>query len=181
MRFKFLALTVALLFLVCEVALAQRGRGSSSSSKSSSKSSTSKTSDGKTVHVKGHTRKDGTYVGPYDRRPPGTATSSETSTVSSTPTRITYKRNYLAAGVTPHPTVLRDKHGKIKRSAAAKNGFQREHPCPSTGSNTGRCPGYVIDHVNPLECGGADAPLNMQWQTVAAAKAKDRTEGSCHR
>jgi hypothetical protein len=31
----------------------------------------------------------------------------------------------------------------------------------------GACPGYVIDHINPLECGGADAPFNMQWQTIA--------------
>ena len=23
---------------------------------------------------------------------------------------------------------------------------------------SGRCPGYVVDHVMPLECGGADAP-----------------------
>jgi hypothetical protein len=30
-----------------------------------------------------------------------------------------------------------------------------------------------------LECGGAEAPSNMQWQTVAAGKAKDKTEGRC--
>jgi len=34
----------------------------------------------------------------------------------------------------------------------------------------------VIDHVNALACGGADAPSNMQWQTVSAGKAKDRWE-----
>jgi hypothetical protein len=34
----------------------------------------------------------------------------------------------------------------------------------------------VVDHVNPLGCGGADSPGNMQWQTVAAGKAKDKTE-----
>jgi hypothetical protein len=34
----------------------------------------------------------------------------------------------------------------------------------------------VIDHVKPLACGGADKPANMQWQTKAAAKAKDKTE-----
>jgi len=44
---------------------------------------------------------------------------------------------------------------------------------------SGRCPGYVVDHVKPLECGGADAPSNMQWQTVADGKAKDKTEGRC--
>jgi len=35
---------------------------------------------------------------------------------------------------------------------------------------------YVVDHIKPLACGGADDPSNMQWQTVAAARAKDRTE-----
>jgi hypothetical protein len=40
----------------------------------------------------------------------------------------------------------------------------------------GACPGYVIDHLVPLKRGGADAPGNMQWQTIQAAKAKDRVE-----
>ncbi len=39
-----------------------------------------------------------------------------------------------------------------------------------------RALGYVIDHVRPLKRGGADAPSNMQWQSVAAARAKDRVE-----
>jgi hypothetical protein len=34
----------------------------------------------------------------------------------------------------------------------------------------------VIDHIKPLACGGVDAPSNMQWQTIAAAKAKDNVE-----
>jgi hypothetical protein len=47
---------------------------------------------------------------------------------------------------------------------------------------SGKCPGYVVDHVKPLACGGADAPWNMQWQTKANAKAKDKTERSgCQR
>jgi hypothetical protein len=33
-----------------------------------------------------------------------------------------------------------------------------------------------VDHVQALKHGGADSPSNMQWQTTAAAKAKDRTE-----
>jgi hypothetical protein len=70
-------------------------------------------------------------------------------------------------------------HGRYKRSTAAKNEFKREHPCPATGRSSGRWPGYVINHVNPLECGRADAPYNMQWQTVAEGKAKDRTERKC--
>ncbi len=75
--------------------------------------------------------------------------------------------------------VQRDSHGRIKRSAAAKDAFKRQHPCPSTGRRTGACPGYVIDHVRALECGGADDPSNMQWQTVAAGKAKDKVERYC--
>lgn len=50
------------------------------------------------------------------------------------------------------------------------------NPCPSTGATSGACPGYVIDHVTPLKRGGADAPTNMQWQTTAEAKAKDKWE-----
>jgi hypothetical protein len=34
----------------------------------------------------------------------------------------------------------------------------------------------VIDHIVPLACGGVDSPSNMQWETIAAGKAKDRTE-----
>ena len=85
----------------------------------------------------------------------------------------------MVEGLAPHSTVERDPHGKIKRSTSAKNAFKHEHPCPATGKNSGSCPGYVIDHVNPLECGGADAPTNMQWQTVADGKAKDKSERYC--
>lgn len=73
-------------------------------------------------------------------------------------------------------SVPRDNHGRIKRSEAAKDAFRRRHPCPSTGKSRGACPGYVIDHVKPLANGGADAPNNMQWQTKADAKAKDKWE-----
>src|SRR5882762_1287141 len=65
----------------------------------------------------------------------------------------------------------RDKHGKIKRSKEATRAFQRQSPCPSTGKTSGKCSGYVIDHVIPLANGGADDPSNMQWQTKEAAKA----------
>jgi hypothetical protein len=65
---------------------------------------------------------------------------------------------------------------KENRSRAVTPEFQREHPCPSTGRATGACPGYRKDHVKPLACGGPDAVWNMQWQTVAEAKAKDKWE-----
>jgi hypothetical protein len=62
------------------------------------------------------------------------------------------------------------------RSAAARAAFKREQPCPSTGLRRGACPGYVIDHKQALCVGGPDAPQNMAWMTVTAAKAKDRWE-----
>ena len=62
------------------------------------------------------------------------------------------------------------------RSHAAVAAFMRQSPCPATGAPRGPCPGWIVDHVQPLCAGGADAPSNMQWQTAAAAKAKDRAE-----
>ena len=63
-----------------------------------------------------------------------------------------------------------------KRSQSAKVEFKLQQPCPATGASKGPCKGYVIDHVKALACGGADRPSNMQWQTVAEAKAKDKWE-----
>jgi len=58
----------------------------------------------------------------------------------------------------------------VRRSQAQRRNFEI-----ITGYPNGR-PGYVVDHIIPLACGGADVPGNMQWQTVAAAKAKDKWE-----
>jgi hypothetical protein len=74
----------------------------------------------------------------------------------------------LAAGVQPAQAV--------KRSYATIGNFKRLQPCPATGQARGPCPGWVIDHVQPLCAGGPDHPRNMQWQTVADAKVKDRLE-----
>ena len=64
----------------------------------------------------------------------------------------------------------RDKNGKIARSSTAKHEFEKE-----TGYPHGR-KGYVVDHIVPLKRGGADAPSNMQWQTIQDAKSKDKRE-----
>ena len=67
-------------------------------------------------------------------------------------------------------------HAEYHRSQKAKTIFKYTHPCPATNRNKGACPGYIIDHIKPLACGGADAASNMQWQTKAQAKAKDKWE-----
>ena len=54
--------------------------------------------------------------------------------------------------------------------------FVKQHPCPATGKTRGACPGYIVDHIRPLCAGGADHSSNMQWQTVADGKVKDRNE-----
>src|SRR5215475_1520042 len=69
----------------------------------------------------------------------------------------------------------RENKGRIARSSSAKADFMKQ-----TGYPKGR-KGYVVDHIVPLECGGADIPSNMQWQTVQEAKIKDRTERNCRR
>lgn len=61
-------------------------------------------------------------------------------------------------------------HPVPKRSAQAIRQFKQ-----ITGYPRGRR-GYVVDHVCPLSCGGADSPRNMQWQPVAEAKEKDKIE-----
>lgn len=63
------------------------------------------------------------------------------------------------------------------RDPKQRAAFVKTHPCPATMPHSKRsCPGFVVDHIQALDCGGADRPENMQWQTVAEAKAKDRIE-----
>jgi hypothetical protein len=65
------------------------------------------------------------------------------------------------------PLVAQPSEARNSHSHSAKRDFVAAHPCPSTGSHKVRnCPGYVIDHVNPLCAGRPDAASNMQRQTV---------------
>ncbi len=157
-------------------AQAQRGGHGGSHSSSRSRSSGS-------VHVHGYTGRSGKSVAPYTRRAPGEVTHSaprastvphvaaphsphlSTGSPQATPPKAARIPNHSAA-----PGTTRSSNSRIKRSEAAKDQFLRQ-----TGHPHG-WPGHVVDHVVPLACGGADAPSNMQWQTVAEAKAKDRVE-----
>ena len=62
------------------------------------------------------------------------------------------------------------------RSFKAEVVFRLANPCPATGRTRGECKGYVIDRIIPAVCGGAEEPGNMQWQTIAEARAKNKWE-----
>ena len=85
-------------------------------------------------------------------------------------------RSIIVFGLLAYLTPPSAASGKEHRSREVTREFQRAHPCPSTGRTFGACPGYRKDLIKPLACGGPDAVSNMQWQTVTAAKAKDRWE-----
>lgn len=202
MKRRCFALVVALVINLLSVNAEYVFAGGKGSSQSSGKSSSgSSHSSGGSVHVKGYTRKDGTYVSPHDRSLPGTAshsgsssglgsTSHSSSTSKSTSSTLnktstahnssrhysnsksTYSNSRPAPGYRSSPTYIgaRDSHGRLARSESAKEAFMRQSGYPH-----GR-PGYVVDHINPLKRGGADEPSNMQWQTIADAKAKDKWE-----
>jgi len=65
---------------------------------------------------------------------------------------------------------------RIHRDYKAVRAFAKANACPSTGKPRLPCPGYVVDHVIALHCGGLDHSSNLQWQTKADAKAKDKWE-----
>ena len=125
----------------------------------------------KAVHVREYTRKDGTKVAAHDRKAPEKKSRQDKAATTQNG-KATAKAAPVATASTTSTssTVARDAHGRIQRGEAAKHAFARQ-----TGYPNGR-PGYVIDHVIPLACGGPDTTANMQWQTIAEGKAKDRTE-----
>jgi hypothetical protein len=104
-------------------------------------------------YVRGYMRRDGTYVEPHYRNPPGFGSSGSQGTTA--PPRS-------------HSSVASTRDPEERRA------FVRTHPCPSTGTTSGSCPGYVVGYVVPLKHGGADEPYNMRWRTVDPAKAKTK-------
>lgn len=110
-------------------------------------------------------------TGGYHYHGGGHSSSSNSYSKPST----TYRSDYSNPSVTTKPsyskpTVTRDKNGRIKRSSKVKYKYMK-----MTGYPKGR-PGYVVDHITPLACGGSDDPSNMQWQTTREAKEKDKWE-----
>jgi hypothetical protein len=72
----------------------------------------------------------------------------------------------------PKPSAAPEPHSKIERSKGKRAAFVTSHPCPSTMNTSGSCPGYEVDHINPLACGGSDEPSNMQWLSTEENRRK---------
>jgi hypothetical protein len=134
------------------------------------------------VYVPGYTRKDGTYVAPHYRSAPGEGVPRRTFGALHLDAGGSDLSRWAASRPLRPPAVRiptfrydpstsnQKARDYLKRSAAAKRRFMRQ-----TGYPHGR-PGYIIDHVIPLACGGPDEPSNMQWQTIEEAKRKDAIE-----
>ena len=110
------------------------------------------------------------HVRTYTPRAPGAGRSTAPRATRSRTPRSSSPRAAAPRMHAPSTGAGRDSRGRIQRSARAKDDFMRQ-----TGHPHG-WPGHVVDHVKPLACGGADAPSNMQWQTVEEGKAKDKVE-----
>jgi hypothetical protein len=79
--------------------------------------------------------------------------------------------------------VKRDANGRIYRSRTVVARFQHSTVCPATGRTGTPCPGFLVDHRKPLGCAKTEAErarldsvVNMQYQTIADARAKDKIE-----
>ena len=84
--------------------------------------------------------------------------------------------DYRNAGV-----VVRDAKGNTLRSSRVLAAFKGLYVCPANGRSAGPCPGWAIDHVIPLDCGGKDAVYNLQWlpdqiKSAAGPLTKDHFE-----
>jgi hypothetical protein len=179
---------VTLLALAISVPAYCRGlRGGWTSSRSSQprshsggvRASAYRTKLGKTVRSR--TR---SYPGTAMQSAPRAPVAARSSPATATPSRVVARPGTTSPRLRLGPaqrtrsssSVRRDSQGRIERSSAARAAFMRTRPCPTTWRTFGACPGFVVDHIVPLKRGGADSPSNMQWQPVAAARAKDRIE-----
>jgi hypothetical protein len=74
--------------------------------------------------------------------------------------------------------VPRNPDGTIKRSTTILKHFMEIHPCPTLYRAEGVKCGtvWIKDHVIPLDCGGCDSIINLQWLTWADWMDKSRYE-----
>ena len=153
-------LAVLSLLAMATPAEAQR-RGSSHRSFGSSHRTSSSRNSGKT-----HARTSNACSGSRAKRSSGLSRAYHPKYSSG----VRRAHHYVAPQRSPSYVGARDSNGRIVRSETAKRDFMKQ-----TGYPHGR-PGYVIDHIVPLAKGGRDDPSNMQWQTIAEGKAKDKWE-----
>lgn len=94
-----------------------------------------------------------------------------------TPDNINTPHNGIADNYLDNKGILRDSDtNRIHRSQTAIKHFRDIHPCPSTGSTDGTCPGYQVDHRIALKNGGADHPSNMRWLSIQEHQKKSANE-----
>ncbi len=134
----------------------KENRRSYSTSQSGYSSSSSTSNYNSTIHLKKDGTPDKRFKENKNNSFSGNSTSTRIPKFSKSP-----KYSFIAT---------RDANGRIKRNHSATYQFKVQ-----TGYRHGR-PGYIIDHIIPLKRGGCDCPSNMQWQTIADAKAKDKIE-----
>lgn len=70
----------------------------------------------------------------------------------------------------------RTSSGLILRRNDVMAAYKKAHPCPSTGKTIGACPGWAMNHVVPLACGGVDAVWNLQWMRIDVKHMVDAYE-----
>jgi hypothetical protein len=99
-----------------------------------------------------------------------------TLVLADTPVATPVRPGAVGAETCPFPAkllpyrVYHKSTGKPIRSGEALREFKN-----CTGYPKGR-PGWVIDHIFPLACGGPDVPENMIWQSQEDSRLKDRWE-----
>jgi hypothetical protein len=86
------------------------------------------------------------------------------------------RRSVLRMQAVPQSELPEMRMATLPVACMQKNRFAGHIRVPERARTYGPCRGYVIDHVQALKHGDADDPGNMQWQTTAQAKAKDRWE-----
>lgn len=79
----------------------------------------------------------------------------------------------IALGSTTLLTVSAPADADDSRATSVMQAFRQGHPCPATGSLRGKCPGYVVDHVEPLCAGSSETADGLQWQTLSQVTAKN--------